>query len=557
MFDFFKKERRGQAKERKVKRKKEGNRIMKSIKSKRLKIEMPPRCLNESPFEEHSRFVTELAQKEIKDSFEYSSLSPEEKERKLKEIGASSAWGAYYDLKAFPPRENYNDNENFFENVPYLKECIDLRAQMSVGVGLELRDDQEDEETPQEIFLNNEYKRLKIPSKIHKGQIHDDLYGNSYTYLEWMYDKKGIKKTGLKNVKTLQPTRIRIRLSPEEGNPVTGFVWAPPQLIIGQVPIPIPIPVDEMMHVQGDDYDDIPYGYSKIFGIKQALQARWDINVLLPILFRQYAKPWIHFKVDREGIDDNKIASIIDDMSTLLEQTGPDSDLITSNRIDSSVFSGNQAMKHPIELIDDVDNQIFGQLTVPETYFKAKGSTDRMILKQDDNFIRAMRQIQEKWATILTEKLNKPLLEAKFGSQFKLKQVTELDENGIEVTKTVKEEKYKIPEVKWKEIFEEDKNQLYERESRLFEKGLSPLNETRKMINREALDDTEMEELNNQRTALMGEIPEEPMGSFEQDASGAQPLGLNQDGNFPEDSTLQELDGGDFKIKISKKERDN
>jgi len=508
---------------------------------KELNEKMPVHKKTITPFEENSKIMNEIANKSIKEGWEFASLTEAEKFNKLKAINASSEWSAFYDLRAFPPKEDYTENEEFFENVPYFKDCIDLRAELSVGVGLEIKDDKSNEQTSQEDYLNSEYKRHKIITKMVKAQKHADIYGNGYLYLDWLRNNKG-KKIGLKRVLVLQPTRVRIRLTDDKEATIIGYAWIPPQLIIGSMPQPIPILKDEIIHFKGDDYDDSPYGYSKVFGIKKVLQSRWDINILLPILFKHYAKPWMHFSIKSEGLNETKLASYIDALSDLLEQTGPDSDLITSDRVSGNVFSGSQAMKHPMELIEDLDNQLFGQMKVPETYFKAKGSTDRMILKQDDNFVKEMRRIQEQRKNEMTEGLNKPLLEANFGEH--ITYITDLSTG-----KTIKQENYVIPEISWNEIFEEDKNQLYQRIGLIVDRGLVAPNEARKMLNLEAMSEEELQEI--QMNKMGGGIPMSPENI--NDNTGAENIGLTQEHDFPEDSAIEDIDAGEFNVKFVNK----
>lgn len=398
---------------------------------------------------------------------ETASLSLEEKKTKLDEIEATSEWSAYYDLQAFPPKESYEENESLFVMVPYFKAGMFLRAEMSVGVGIDdIKDPKSKEETPQERYVKEEFDRLDVEKILSKTCLHRDLYGNSYWYKEWDIEPTTGQRT-LKHITVIQPKRVRIRLSREVGNKKIGYAYLPPILVPGTFPMPIALELSDIIQFKGEDYDEIPYGYSKVKAIRTILESRREVNILEPIIYKHYTKPWIHWKLTSEGLSDIQVSNYQSDMETAMKEAGPESDMITTDRWEASVMSGSQAKDGNLvkNLIEDIDNQIFGELKVPETYFKAKGSTDRMILRQDDNFMREMGRIQNYFSWIIKEELIKPLLENKFGSRVQ-------NEQG--------EWSYQIPEIIWNSVLIDDKFKVNEDLRADLQAGIKTINEVRK-----------------------------------------------------------------------------
>ena len=257
--------------------------------------------------------------------------------------------------------------------------------------------------------------------------------------------------------------------------------------------------MNDVIHFVGDDYDDTPYGYSKVWGIEEVLRARWDINILLPIFFKHYAKPWIHWKMERAGLTEKQIKARVDEMFSLMQEVGPDSDMITDDRWSPSAFSAGNLQQNPQLLIDDLDNQIFGQLKVPETYFKSKGMTDRMILKGDDNFTKEMKRIQNDFSWNLS-KLNKMLLEKRFGRREQIKD----PETGESKWS------YEIPDVVWNAVFEEQITEKSNRTVNEFNAGLVMLNEARKALDKPPLEEDEIQEMQQERFGGMVNEQQQP-----------------------------------------------
>jgi len=426
-----------------------------------------------------------------------------EKENILKAIQAPSAWSAFFDLQAFPHLENFTDNEDYRDHVPYFKACLDLRAEMSVGVGFEITDKTTEETTPQEEFVRKEFDRLHIEEKLVRTQVNRDLYGNAYWHLKWEIDKPTGNKF-LERIVVVYPPRMRVRLDKKAGNPIIGYAYQPTMFVPGTIPVPVPVETKAIINFWGDRYDDKPYGYSKVKGIKEVLQSRWDINVLTPIFFKHYAKPWVHWKLNSEGLQPQQVTTFIDDMFEAMEEAGPDSDMVTSDRWEATTFSAGNQAKEPTIFTEDMDNQLFGNMKVPETYFKAKGTTDRMILKQDDNFKREMLRIENQFNKQITEELIKPLLYIEFGPQMVTAKGKQSGEILIDpVTKQPMEKKnYEIPEIMWSEVFEESKEETANRVRADFEVGGITLNEFRKETDRDPMEDDQLQELQPQQQGM-------------------------------------------------------
>lgn len=453
-----------------IERKKEGTlKVLKEI------TEKTKHSHSLSPYEEIQEFSSKPEFIEnYKRIQENSSMTDEEKKLKLEEIGASSEWAAYYDLQAFPPRESFRDNEELFLNVPYLKSGLILRADMSVGVGIkDIKDEETEDETDQEKFIKREFDRLDIEKKLHKTSMYVDLFGNAYWYKEWYQDAYNGKKR-MKTVSVLHPARVRIRLNKFNSLEKIGYAYLPPILVPGNYLQPEPITLTEMIQFKGEEYDDLPYGYSLLRALLTVLQARWDINVIEPIIYRHAAKPWIQFKLKSAGLSDAEIRQYMNDLETVLKASGPESDLITLDLWEASSFSGGQASNGNIvkSLTDDVDNQIFGVLKIPETYFKPKGTTDRMILKQDDNFSKEMKRRQNYFGWLIREELIVPMLEAEFGARVKVQTL-----DGTE------KYNYEIPSIVWNDVLEINE---FERNNDIRENlkvGILNVDEARKDMN--------------------------------------------------------------------------
>lgn len=422
----------------------------------------------EIPFEKIKRYRMEVAS--------YQDLPPEQKEEKLKAIQADSEWMAFYDLQAFPPREPYGENEDLFENSPYFKAALMLRADMSVGVGIkDIKDKHSEQETPQEKYIKRIFDQLKIGQLLPKTQLHRDLYGNAYWHIEWTGDVLN----PIEKIKIVQPPRMRIRISKEVGNNIIGYAYIPPTFVYGIIPQPVPLDLGDCIHFVGDNFDDTPYGYSKVFGIKRLLQSRKEVNILEPIIYKHYTKPWIHWTIDTEGMSDLQIQSYMNDMVTSMREAGPESDMITTKRWLATVVSGSQAKDKSLveHLIQDNDSQMFSVLKLPETYFKPKGSTDRMLIKQDDNFRREMNRIQNDFNVTLKEKLIKPLLEKRFGPQMVVSQ----DQDGNPVYN------YEIPDIVWNEVALENMFDLHDNIRQNVAAKLLTVNEGRKKMGEDEL----------------------------------------------------------------------
>lgn len=416
------------------------------------------KALKEKPKTELSPYEKVIAAKKIMET-SILKLSDDEKRKKLEAIEASSEWSAFYDYQAYPPREAFQENEELFLAVPYFKAGLFLRAEMSVGVGIKkISDGTSDTETPQEKYIKEEFDRLDLEKKLITLCLYRDLYGNAYLYKEWITDLNG--KKYLKAITVLFPPRVRIRMDKEDPGKIIGYAYLPPIFVPGQFYQPVPMELTDCIHFRGETYDDLPYGYSKVRPLVRVLQARRDINIMEPLIYKNTIKPWLHYQFDGENLGETKIDAEINGMITQLSQAGPESDLVTSKRWTVNSFSAAQAKNDNTvkTLIEDQDNQIFGELKIPETYFKPKGTTDRMILKQDDNFSKEMKRIQHYFGWQLREELIVELLENKFGPPTT----------------------YKVPEIEWNDILEVNAFERNTDTRETFKSGIITKDEARK-----------------------------------------------------------------------------
>ena len=227
-------------------------------------------------------------------------------------------------------------------------------------------------------------------------------------------------------------------------------------------PTPIVIHPEDMMHFKINDFTEYPFGFSDIRTCTDPATARLDINILAPIIFKKYAKPMIHWTLKTEGLGGKQILTKQTEMTSMLEDMEPGSDPVTTDLWTSNVIQVNAGKGDIFQLAADMDTQIFAATGAPETYFKPKGSTDRMISEQDKTFIARLKVPQAIVAEQIEEKLIKPRIDYEINIKREVaKMMGEEDkvEAFLRETGSWLANQPKYPEVEWNEIFKQDETQ--------------------------------------------------------------------------------------------------
>lgn len=447
-----------------------------------------------------------------------------------------TGWALYFSLSSIKSPEDYARNVDLIWNVPYLFSSILLKAQLGLGCGFDVNYGSESLEVPEEKMIRRYlFKTLKINTqKLVKTGFHLYTYGNAYWALR--RNKDGI----VDKVTILQPERLKIFLDPMTTK-ILFYIYLPP--IIGgttiasypsdgrvnpniltgvtlSYPTPIVMHPEDICHFKINDFTEYPFGFSDVKSCIDPATARLDINILNPILFKKYTKPMIHWKLNTEGIGPKQVKAKQDEMVSLLEDMEPGSDPVTTDRWDSTVIAVNQSKAAINELAADVDTQIFAATGAPESYFKSRGSTDRMISEQDKTFIARMKVPQ----SLVAEQIEEKLIRPKLYHDIKKKQEVKDYMNGENVIEKVLEtydswlaSEPKYPEVEWKNIFAQDDTQLISNAIALLNAGIIDV---------------------NRAAAMVGEIPKK-----QQEAEDANKVGLDDPisgGRMPADTDLME-----------------
>lgn len=309
---------------------------------------------------------------------------------------------------------------------------MNLRAALSLGARFDIVDDptkvSDDKAVAYTQWLVND--RLRLDGRILKKiSAHMDIYGNAYVHIR--RDKTGVPD----KLTILQPERLKIFLDPLTTK-ILFYIYLPPiiggtvltpypyerpnpnliQNIALTYPTPIIIPVEDCIHLKQSDYTEYPFGFSLLRACMEPAQARLDYTILSPIIYKHYSKPLIHWKLDPTDLNPGQIKGRMNTLKSQLEAMEPTSDLITTSKWDSTTISGvSKGFSAAMDMIADSDTQIFAAMGVPETYFKPRGTTDRMVSEQDKVFIKTMKDRQEYFAEELKHKLIYPALRAHFG----------------------------------------------------------------------------------------------------------------------------------------------
>ena len=390
-----------------------------------------------------------------------------------------TGWALYFSLSSIKSPEDYARNVDLVWNVPYLFAPILLKAQLGLGTGFDVNYGSESNEVPEEQMIRRYlFDTLKINSqKLVKTGFHLHTYGNAY----WALRRNPI--TGLPDkITILQPERLKIFLDPMTTK-IMFYIYLPP--IIGgttiasypsdgrvnpniltgttlSYPTPIVMHPEDIIHFKQNDFTEYPFGFSDVKSCIDAATARMDVNILAPLIFKKYAKPMIHWSLRSEGLGAKQIQEKMSDMIGMLEDLEPGSDPVTTDRWTPMVIGVGSGKNDIFNLTTDVDTQIFAATGAPETYFKPKGSTDRMITKQDHTFISRMKIQQSEVGDKIEEQLIKPRLYKALAEKNQVREaigsIDEVDEYLKSYDHWMASEP-RYPKVLWQEMFKQDETQ--------------------------------------------------------------------------------------------------
>lgn len=388
-----------------------------------------------------------------------------------------TGWGLYFSLSSIKSPEDYARNVDLIYNVPYLFSAILLKAQLGLGCGFDVNYGAESLEVPEENIIRTYlFDKLKInPQKLIKTGFHLHSYGNAYWALRRDENKLVDKIT------ILQPERLKIFLDPMTTK-ILFYIYLPP--IIGgttiasypsdgrynpniltgvtlSYPTPIVMHPEDVCHFKINDFTEYPFGFSDVKTVLDPATARLDINILSPILYKKYTKPMVHWKLNTEGVAPKNIASKQEEMIQMLENMEPGSDPVTTDRWDATIISVPQNATIT-GLTEDIDTQIFAATGAPETYFKPRGSTDRLLSEQDKTFLARMKVPQGLVAEQIEDKLIKPKIDFELQKKIAMREFVgekDVTQEILKNTDSYQMEVPKYPKVAWKNIFKQDETQ--------------------------------------------------------------------------------------------------
>lgn len=443
-----------------------------------------------------------------------------------------TGWSMYFSLTAIKSPEDYAKNVDLVYNVPYLYASLLLKAQLGLGAGYRIMfGSSDDEMIPEERFIDNlHFKVLKINrSKLMKTGFHLYSYGNSYWHLRRDSDGVPMKVT------ILQPERMKIFLDPMTTK-ILFYIYLPP-IIGGTVltpypnlkdnpnlmhnmaltyPIPIVIRPEDIIHIKQNDFTEYPFGFSDVRPCMDPAQARLDINLLAPIIFKKYAKPFVHLKLRARGgegfapLNTNQINTKINDMVDQITSMEPGSDLVTTDRWEVNVLSAPTGKQDLLVLASDIDAQTFAVNGVPETYFKPKGSTDRMIAEQDKTFMGRLGGDRSLFVEAVEEKLIRQPIQIMIDKKKLLavnkdeKILDDLDKWLLDKGSFMAEDP-RYPEIEWEEVIKQDETQEIANAVVLLQSGIISVERAAKKIGEEPPDTGEDKELDALFDGLGGE----------------------------------------------------
>lgn len=342
-------------------------------------------------------------------------------------VGSASALQKWK-INEYPLIENYQQNVALFFSVPYLYSGIMVRAHYSLGQPFDFVD-MNNFESSEERYIKNFARRTDFKNKLFKTSVHLDVYGNCY----WFKERNNAKQ--VVDIKIIQPERVRIGLD-KYGDVEHYRAVFPDFEKQGWSATSYEIPPEDMIHFKVNNFTESPYGTSLLQSIIPLLKERLDLNKITAVIYKAYGKPYRHFKYT-PAVDEkpDSIKATIDGMVNTLETSEPDSDLVTTNAWMADAVNVG-ATKEPIQLLEDVDKQIFAAMGIPKFFFNSEGSTTTNIWKSDMWFRKLMKTRQEYFAetlydqyiideldTVFPKTTNIPIL--KFEEDFEIRDITE------------------------------------------------------------------------------------------------------------------------------------
>lgn len=432
-----------------------------------------------------------------------------------------TGWALYFSLSSIKSPEDYVRNVDLVYNIPYLFGSIQLKAQLGLGCGFDVNYGAEATETAEEKLIKKYlFQKLKINTqKLVKTGFHLFTYGNAYWAVR--RDANG----NADKITILQPERLKIFLDPMTTR-IMFYIYLPP--IIGgttiasypsdgrvnpniltgvtlSYPTPIVMHPEDVLHFKINDFTEYPFGFSDVKTCLDPATARLDVNILAPIIFKKYSKPMIHWALNTEGLGPNQVENKKTEMVNMIENLEPGADPVTTDRWKPTIISVTDKGQAMFNLTADMDTQIFAATGAPESYFKAKGSTDRMISEQDKTFLSRLKIPQEIVGDQIEEKLIIPRiyyeLKKKEAARELLGEQDKLDVYLKSFDSWLASEP-KIPEVKWKEIFKQDETQQIANTVTLLNAGIidkdraaarlgiiTPTDQGKKDLNKTGIDD--------------------------------------------------------------------
>lgn len=328
------------------------------------------------------------------------------------------------------PKENFRLNMALFLTTPYLFAGVMVRAHYSLGLPYKFVD-AEARSTVEEKYLERRARFLEFKQLFFKTSIHMDVYGNAFWYMR--RDGRG----SIYDITMIQPERVLIEVNPL-GIVESYNVLYPDWKNRGLSNKYYTLDPEDVVHFKLFDLGESPWGFSLVQPILPLLESRMEINKIMPILFKAYAKPYRHFQLTPPpGMPPGEIETTIDNMITSLnEETEPDSDLVTGDawKINSVSPPGTG---NPTVVTEDMDEQAFAVMGIPKYFFKPTGTTDLNISKSDQWFRDQMRWKDDYFKDKLLRHYIIPELDAIFPQSSNLPEL-EFDDD-ISVTEAKKE----------------------------------------------------------------------------------------------------------------------
>lgn len=393
-----------------------------------------------------------------------------------------TGWSMWYGMNAIYSPEDYARNVDLAYNVPFVWAGFQLKAQLSLGASFEIVHGSDEEITPEENLVNETlFGKLNInQTKLMKTSFHLDTYGNAYWHIR--RDNRGFPD----KVTILQPERIKVFLDPRTTK-ILYYIYLPPilagmtltpypnlrenpNIMTGPAltyPSPIIIDPQDIIHFKENNYTEYPFGMSSVKAMLDPCQARMDINLIAPMIFKRYAKPFVHWKLDPKEpfqLSKGQIESYIAGMKETLQNMDPMSDPITTTRWSATMMSAAQGKAELLTILQDLDNQIFSVMNVPQAYFKGGSGSDRMIMELDKTFMAGMAERQEMVRELINDNLVKPIIN-------KMDQYINpelVKQGGQPIVRGYRD----YPDIQWRETFKQDQATTIQNTMALLQAGI-------------------------------------------------------------------------------------